>query len=197
MQKAASKMPGQWTFLLLTLCGVLLFAVVMPSMMVSQIEVTNTHHKVIVTLTSGHGRLTGSRIQLPGSSRSRRELTLGDAQQQPAAAAPSKTAEQGLTWQKFWGSELEHGECSCQCSRLWRGPHAALTGAQVTSLLGMCPAVLCQPMLRVAKLGSDSCVDGHQSKVSASIFTQQLRGGQSGGTASVCIRCSMLCKMQQ
>jgi hypothetical protein len=102
-------MPGHWTFLLLGLCGVLLYAVVMPSMMVSQIEVTNSHHKVVVTLTSGHGRLTGSKSQLHDStkSHSRRELALKDPPQ-----LPKKQPEQGLSWKKFWGTDLERGECS-------------------------------------------------------------------------------------
>jgi hypothetical protein len=132
MQKGSSKMPGHWTFLLLALCGVLLYAVVMPSMMVSQIEVTNSQHKVIVTLTSGHGRLTGSKTQLPGSSRShsRREVMLLDAQQQAASAMSNKQTEQGLTWQKFWGSELEHGEYNsavASVQAMARGLPAAVT----------------------------------------------------------------------
>jgi hypothetical protein len=129
-------MPGHWTFLLLALFGVLLYAVVMPSMMVPQIEVTNTHHKVIMTLTSGHGHLTGSKAQLPDSSRSRsrRQMALRDAQRHAASALSNKETQQKLKCQKFWGSELEHGECDRAVASAagWRN-----SGAQVTSLLGI------------------------------------------------------------
>lgn len=101
-------MPGHWTILLLGLIGVLLYAVVMPSMMVSQIDILDAHHKVVVTLASDRARLTGSKAQLPGSSTSsRRELTFKGPQQQP-----SEPPELGLTWQRFWGTDLEQGGCN-------------------------------------------------------------------------------------
>jgi hypothetical protein len=107
VQRLTFRMPGHWTLVLLGLCGVLLYAVVMSSMMVSQIEVTKSHHKVLMTLTSGHGRLSGSN-QLPGSTRghSRKELALKEPQQQRR-----KQPEQKITWEKFWGTNHERGEC--------------------------------------------------------------------------------------
>jgi hypothetical protein len=95
------QMPGRWAavFPLLSLCGVLLYAVVMPSMMVSTIEVANSQHKFAATLTSWHNspaivRLTG-KSQLRGNKRSRlhQELSL-----MTAWRLPNAQPTQGLTW---------------------------------------------------------------------------------------------------
>lgn len=104
-------MPSHWAILLLSVCGVLLCAVVMPSMMMSQIEFTTSHQKVVVNLPSGRSHMAGSKPRLDGSTRghqwlySKQELSLQEPQQQP-----KQQPERYLTWETFWGSDFEHGK---------------------------------------------------------------------------------------
>uniref|UniRef100_A0A383VNV2 GT23 domain-containing protein n=1 Tax=Tetradesmus obliquus TaxID=3088 RepID=A0A383VNV2_TETOB len=101
-------MPNHWTVLLLSVCGVLLYAVVMPSVIMSNIEVTNSNQKVIVTLSSGHGRLAGSTAQLAGStsSTSRRKLSQKEPRLRPQQVL-TQQQKTGLTWVEFWGTDYE------------------------------------------------------------------------------------------
>lgn len=106
-------MPNHWTLLLLGICAVLLYAVVMPSMILSTIEVANSHHKVLVTVTAVHGHLAGSTTQPAGStsSTSRRGLSMKEPRPRPQQVLNQQHTS-GLTWAKFWNTALEPGECS-------------------------------------------------------------------------------------
>jgi hypothetical protein len=87
--------------LLLGLCGVLLYAVVLPSMLVSQIEVTYNSHKLSV-------RPRASSLASSRSSRSALMLAKHTQQQNTLVMT-----EPNPNWEAFWGSDAERGAEQC------------------------------------------------------------------------------------
>lgn len=92
------------TMLLLGLCGVVLYAVVLPSMLVSQIDVTSNNQKLSLDLRPS---------MLASSRRSRRALMLAKHTQQETLTDPIRTR-----WEQFWGSDAERGEQTVQQRKL-------------------------------------------------------------------------------